>query len=34
MYNVSDNLIRKWCKKYKIPSTKKELRGTGLECSI
>ena len=26
MYNVSDNNIRKWCKKYGIPSTKKELK--------
>ena len=26
MYNVSDNTIRKWCKYYGLPSTKKELR--------
>lgn len=26
MYGVSDNAVRKWCKKYNIPSTKKELR--------
>lgn len=26
MYGVTDNAIRKWCKKYNIPSTKKELR--------
>lgn len=26
MFGVSDNNIRKWCKKYGIPSTKKELR--------
>lgn len=26
MFNVSDNNIRKWCRKYDIPSTKKELR--------
>lgn len=25
MFNVSDNNIRKWCRKYGIPSTKKEL---------
>lgn len=25
-FNVSDNTIRKWCKKYKLPNTKKELR--------
>ena len=24
-YNVSDTTIRKWCKKYEIPCTKKEL---------
>lgn len=26
MYRVTDNAIRKWCKKYEIPSTKKELK--------
>ena len=26
MYGVTDNAIRKWCKKYEIPSTKKELK--------
>lgn len=26
MYGVKDNAIRKWCKNYGIPSTKKELR--------
>lgn len=26
IYGVSDNAIRKWCKKYEIPSTKKELK--------
>lgn len=26
MYGITDNSIRKWCKKYNIPSTKKELR--------
>lgn len=25
-YGVTDNAIRKWCKKYEIPSTKKELK--------
>lgn len=25
-YNVSDNAIRKWCKSYGLPSTKKELK--------
>jgi len=25
MYNVSDNSIRKWCKTYELPSTKKEI---------
>ena len=24
-YKVSDNTVRKWCKGYKIPDTKKEL---------
>ena len=24
-YKVSDNTVRKWCKKYEIPYTKKEL---------
>ena len=24
-FNVSDNAIRKWCKKYNLPSTKKEI---------
>ena len=27
MYGVKDNTIRKWCKNYGLPSTKKELRG-------
>lgn len=26
MYGVTDNTIRKWCKNYGLPSTKKELR--------
>ena len=26
MYGVKDNTIRKWCKNYGLPSTKKELR--------
>ena len=26
MFNVSDNNIRKWCKSYGLPYTKKELR--------
>ena len=26
MYGVKDNTIRKWCKNYELPSTKKELR--------
>ena len=26
MYRVTDNTIRKWCKNYGLPSTKKELR--------
>ena len=26
MYNVTDNTIRKWCKNYGLPSTKKELK--------
>ena len=26
MFNVSDNTIRKWCKSYNLPYTKKELR--------
>lgn len=26
MYGVTDNTIRKWCKNYGIPHTKKELR--------
>lgn len=26
MYGVKDNAIRRWCKTYGIPSTKKELR--------
>lgn len=25
-YGVSDNTVRKWCKKFKIPSTKVELK--------
>lgn len=25
-YNVSDNSVRKWCKKFGLPSTKKEIR--------
>lgn len=24
-YKVSDNTVRKWCKRYEIPHTKKEL---------
>lgn len=24
-YGVSDNSVRKWCKKYNLPSTKKEI---------
>lgn len=27
MFNVSDNTIRKWCKNYNLPSTKKDLKG-------
>lgn len=26
MFNVSDNTIRKWCKNYNLPSTKKDLK--------
>lgn len=26
MYGISDNAVRKWCKKYNLPYTKKELR--------
>lgn len=26
MYNVSDTAVKKWCRSYKIPSTKKELK--------
>ena len=25
-YNVSDNAVRKWCKKYDLPSTKEEIK--------
>lgn len=25
-YGITDSAVRKWCKKYEIPSTKKELR--------
>lgn len=25
-YNISDNAIRKWCKNYNLPSTKKEIK--------
>lgn len=25
-YNVSDNAIRIWCKKYNLPNTKKEIK--------
>jgi uncharacterized protein YjcR len=25
-YGVSDNAVRKWCKHYNIPSTKKEIK--------
>lgn len=25
LYNISDNAIRKWCKKYNLPSTKTEI---------
>ena len=31
MYGVTDNTIRKWCKNYGIPHTKKELRELILE---
>jgi len=24
-FNVTDNAIRKWCDKYKLPRTKKEI---------
>lgn len=24
-YNISDNAVRKWCKQYNLPSTKKEI---------
>ena len=30
VYGVTDNSIRKWCKDYNIPSTKKELQELGL----
>jgi hypothetical protein len=26
MYNVSDNAVRKWCQRYDLPRTKKELK--------
>lgn len=26
MYGITDNSVRKWCKKYGLPSTKKELK--------
>jgi uncharacterized protein YjcR len=26
MYGVSDNTVRKWCKTYKIPYRKKDLK--------
>ena len=25
-YKVSDNAIRKWCKQYNLPTTKKEIK--------
>ena len=25
-FGVSDNAIRKWCKKYNLPSTKEEIK--------
>ena len=31
LYNVTDNTIRKWCKRYGLPSTKKELKDAALE---
>ncbi len=31
MYGVTDGTIRKWCKNYGIPHTKKELRELILE---
>lgn len=30
MYDVSDNTIRKWCKGYKIPYRKKDLKNKGM----
>lgn len=30
-FNVSDNAIRKWCKKYNLPSTKKEINSYSKE---
>lgn len=30
LYNVSDNAVRKWCKKYGIPRTKSERKIYGM----
>ena len=27
MYNVSDNAVRKWCKRYDLPYKKNEIKG-------
>ena len=31
MYNVTDNTIRKWCKNYNLPFTKKEIKNLSNE---